>query len=95
MIVENPVPQEELDRLASLFGANSLERAPEGYLNHLKLRFPNECSRHKVLDVFGDFALVGVPFNGKVIAYKSGHGINTMIAKVVRDSLRSEIEGNN
>lgn len=95
VIVENPVPQEELDRLASLFGANSLERAPEGYLNHLKLRFPNECSRHKVLDVFGDFSLVGVPFNGKVIAYKSGHGINTMIAKVVRDSLRSEIEGNN
>ena len=93
VIVENPVPQEELDRLATLFGVHSLERAPEGYLNHLQLRFPNECSRHKLLDIFGDFSLVGVPFNGKVIAYKSGHGINTMIAKVIRDSLRSEIEG--
>ena len=36
IIVENPVPQDELDRLANIFKVNTLERAPEGYLNHLE-----------------------------------------------------------
>ena len=84
VIVEHPVPQEELDRLAGVFNASSLERAPEGYLNHLELRFQNECARHKLLDLIGDFSLVGMPIKGKVIAYKSGHRINTEVAKVIR-----------
>ena len=75
---------EELDRLAGVFNASSLERAPEGYLNHLELRFQNECARHKLLDLIGDFSLVGMPIKGKVIAYKSGHRINTEVAKVIR-----------
>ncbi len=84
VIVEHPVPQEELDRLAAVFNTSSLERAPEGYLNHLELRFQNECARHKLLDLIGDFSLVGMPIKGKVIAYKSGHRINTEVAKVIR-----------
>ena len=84
VIVEHPVPQEELDRLAGVFNTSSLERAPEGYLNHLELRFQNECARHKLLDLIGDFSLVGMPLKGKVIAYKSGHRINTEVAKVIR-----------
>ena len=85
VIVEHPVPQEELDRLAEVFNTSSLERAPEGYLNHLELRFQNECARHKLLDLIGDFSLVGMPIKGKVIAYKSGHRINTEVAKVIRN----------
>ncbi len=84
VIVEHPVPQEELDRLAGVFNTSSLERAPEGYLNHLELRFQNECARHKLLDLIGDFSLVGAPIKAKVIAYKSGHRINTEVAKVIR-----------
>lgn len=84
VIVEHPVPQEELDRLATVFNTSSLERAPEGYLNHLELRFQNECARHKLLDLIGDFSLVGNPIKAKVIAYKSGHRINTELAKVIR-----------
>ncbi len=90
VIVEHPVPQEELDRLAGVFNTASLERAPEGYLNHLELRFQNECARHKLLDLIGDFSLVGAPIKAKVIAYKSGHKINTEIAKVIR----SVVKGN-
>lgn len=85
VIVENPVPQEELDRLAGVFNTASLERAPEGYLNHLELRFQNECARHKLLDLMGDFALVGSPIKAKVIAYKSGHRINTEVARIIRN----------
>jgi len=84
VIVEHPVPQEELDRLAGVFNTTSLERAPEGYLNHLELRFQNECARHKLLDLIGDFSLVGAPIKAKVIAYKSGHRINTEVARIVR-----------
>jgi UDP-3-O-[3-hydroxymyristoyl] N-acetylglucosamine deacetylase/3-hydroxyacyl-[acyl-carrier-protein] dehydratase len=50
----------------------------------LELRFQNECARHKLLDLIGDFSLVGMPIKGKVIAYKSGHRINTEVAKVIR-----------
>ncbi len=92
VIVEHPVPQEELDRLAAVFNTSSLERAPEGYLNHLELRFQNECARHKLLDLMGDFSLVGAPIKAKVIAYKSGHRINTEIAKVIRNTVT--VKGN-
>lgn len=84
VIVENPVPQSELDRLATLFKVETLERAPEGYLNHLELRFSNECARHKLLDIMGDFSLVGYPIKAKVVGYKSGHKINTIVAKALR-----------
>ncbi len=84
VIVENPVPQDELDRLANLFHTEKLERVPSGYLNHLELRFSNECARHKLLDVIGDFALIGFPIKGKIIANKSGHHINTTVAKIIR-----------
>ncbi len=84
IIVENPVPQQELDRLAGIFNVKSLERAPEGYLNHLELRFPNECARHKLLDIIGDFSLIGTRLKAKVIGYKTGHKINTEIAKQLK-----------
>ena len=78
------VPQEELDRLAGLFNAKRLERVPEGYLSHTQLRFSNELARHKLLDILGDFSLVGYPIKGKVIAYKSGHSINSSVARELR-----------
>lgn len=84
VIVEHNVPQEELDRLAKLFNVKTLERVPEGYLSHTSLRFSNECARHKLLDVLGDIALVGYPIKGKVIAYKSGHSINSVVSKALR-----------
>lgn len=90
VIVEHPLPQEELDRLANLFNVSTLERAPEGYLNHLELRFPNECARHKLLDILGDFSLIGMPMKAKVIGYKSGHRINTTVAKILREEIKKE-----
>lgn len=90
IIVEHPVAQDELDRLANLFNVKSLERAPEGYLNHLELRFGNECARHKLLDILGDFSLVGMPLRAKVIGYKTGHHINTVVAGMLRKLAEKE-----
>jgi UDP-3-O-[3-hydroxymyristoyl] N-acetylglucosamine deacetylase/3-hydroxyacyl-[acyl-carrier-protein] dehydratase len=92
VIVENPVPQEELNRLAAIFNKQTVERAPEGYLNHLELRFPNEVARHKLLDLMGDLSLIGFPIKGKVIANKPGHQINTEAAKVLRKIAKKELQ---
>ena len=43
-------------------------------------RFPNECVRHKIVDLIGDLALVGRQINGRIVAYKSGHSLNQQMA---------------
>lgn len=91
VIAEREVPQDELDKISSLLGVDSVKRVPSGYLNNVDLRYPNECARHKLLDVMGDFSLIGYRIKGKVIAVKSGHKINTQMAKIIREQLKKDI----
>lgn len=49
------------------------------------LRFSDECARHKVLDLVGDFALAGCDFRGRVVAHRTGHRLN---AAMVREVLK-------
>ncbi len=44
-------------------------------------RFPNECVRHKIVDLIGDLSLVGRRICGRIVAYKSGHSLNQKLAK--------------
>jgi UDP-3-O-[3-hydroxymyristoyl] N-acetylglucosamine deacetylase / 3-hydroxyacyl-[acyl-carrier-protein] dehydratase len=44
-------------------------------------RFPDECARHKALDLIGDLYLVGRPIRGRLIAHKSGHELNHQLAR--------------
>jgi UDP-3-O-[3-hydroxymyristoyl] N-acetylglucosamine deacetylase/3-hydroxyacyl-[acyl-carrier-protein] dehydratase len=44
-------------------------------------RFPNECARHKIVDLIGDIALIGRPVKGRIVAYKSGHTLNQQLAE--------------
>lgn len=44
-------------------------------------RFADECVRHKVLDLIGDLFLVGRPLRGRIVAYKSGHQLNHLLAR--------------
>ena len=54
-------------------------------------RFPNECVRHKIVDLIGDLALVGRPVKGRVVAYKSGHSLNLQLARKLYEAAnRSE-----
>ena len=84
VIVENPVAQENVDRMAALFNVPKLEVSQSGYLNNLELRFTNECARHKLMDVIGDLALCGYRLKGRVVASKPGHGVNTAAAKLLK-----------
>ena len=87
VIVEHPVTEEQVSRMSQLFNVPALEVREDGYLSNLTLRFPNECARHKMLDLIGDLRLCGGFLKAKVTAEKAGHGINTAAAKAVRATL--------
>ena len=84
VISEKRVEGEELKKLGELFGKSYPDSIESGYLNIDKPLFPNECARHKLLDLLGDLYLSGIRIKGRVIAYKPGHKINTEIAKIIR-----------
>ncbi|MDR2026126.1 MAG: bifunctional UDP-3-O-[3-hydroxymyristoyl] N-acetylglucosamine deacetylase/3-hydroxyacyl-ACP dehydratase [Prevotellaceae bacterium] len=90
VIVENACDKNELQHLAELFNKPTVERVPEGYLNNLQLRFINEPARHKLLDLIGDLSLIGFRINGRVIAFKPGHQINTETARELRKTIKRE-----
>ena len=86
VIVEHPVTEEQVNQMSQLFNIPALEVREDGYLSNLVLRFPNECSRHKLLDLIGDLRLAGGFLKAKVTAEKAGHGVNTAAALKVRQS---------
>lgn len=84
VFVNRVISQEELDRLAKLFNKPSVKVSRKGILNNVELHFENEPARHKLLDVVGDLALVGMPFNAHIIARKPGHSTNVEFAKMLK-----------
>lgn len=89
VIVEHPVTDEQVARMSQLFNVPTLKVREDGYLSNLVLRFPNECARHKLLDLIGDLRLAGGFLKAKVTAEKAGHGINTQAAKAVRKQIKT------
>ena len=87
VIVEHPVTDEQVDGMSRLFNVPALKVREDGYLSNLRLRFSNECARHKLLDLIGDLRLCGGFLKAKVTAEKVGHGINTTAAKAVRNNI--------
>lgn len=84
VIVEHPVSDEQIEHMSKLFNVPKLKISDKGYLTNVRLRFPNECARHKLLDLIGDLRLAGGFLKAKVTAYKSGHSINTTAARQIR-----------
>lgn len=82
VIADKKMEQEEIARLAQLFGYGQIE-VKEGILNNLELHFENEPARHKLLDVIGDLALCGRFIKGRVIAERPGHKANASMAKML------------
>ena len=81
--VDQPLSNANMDRLKKAFGKDEIAVKPNGILDNLKLNYTNEAARHKLLDLVGDLALVGMPIKGKIIANKPGHKINTDFAKEI------------
>ena len=79
-----------LIRGASLDNAVCFTRS--GILNPEGLRFPDECCRHKVLDLIGDLALIGRPLVGHVIAERAGHAMHAaLVAQIMNDRSTYEV----
>ena len=88
VLVDQPVSEQEMGRLAKVFKRDKIEVKSEGYLNNLELRFPNEPARHKLLDVIGDLALIGYPIKARIIANRPGHSSNVEFAKKIKQYIK-------
>ncbi len=86
VVVERPLPDEQLEHLKRLFNKEDI-KVTNGYINNLELRYSNELARHKLLDLLGDFALLGLRIKGRVCATRPGHFANSEFMK----QLKSEI----
>ena len=91
VVVENPVSDEQLEHLKQVFDKQDI-RITGGYLNNLELRFNNELARHKLLDLLGDFALLGMRIKGRVWATRPGHFANTQFMQQLKQTIRREGE---
>src|ERR1700760_2147316 len=90
VVVDKDVDDEELAHLAKLFNRKDIKVAPQGILNNIELRHQNEPARHKLLDMIGDLALVGVPLRGHIMAARPGHAANVAFAKKIKTLIKKE-----
>ena len=88
--VDKEISATTMDNLKKAFGKENLTVKPNGILDNLTLHYPNEAARHKLLDVVGDLSLIGTRIQGKVIANKPGHYVNTQFAKKLAKIIKIE-----
>ena len=88
VIYERQTTQERLDTLADMLHVEHRDATELGYIQHKPLVWDNECTRHKLLDVIGDMALIGKPVKGRIVATRPGHTINNKFAREMRKEIR-------
>lgn len=95
VIVDRVVEDEEMERLAKVFNKPKVEVRKEGILNNLELRFQNEPARHKLLDLLGDLALIGMPIKAQIMAARPGHASNVAFARKIKALIKKTRKKNN
>ncbi len=90
VVVDRPVSQQKLDELATLFNKPHVEIKEKGILNNVQLHFQNEPARHKLLDIVGDLALIGMPIKAHILAARPGHAANVEFAKKIKQLIKNE-----
>ncbi len=88
VIYERQLEQDKLDKLADLLGVPRMDATKLGYIQHKPLVWDNECTRHKLLDIIGDMALIGKPIKGRIVATRPGHTVNNKFARLMRKEIR-------
>ena len=85
VIVDKEATDNELEQIRKKIGIKEkITLGNNGILNNKELRFKNEPVRHKLLDLIGDLALIGVPIKAQILAARPGHKSNVEFAKQVR-----------
>lgn len=92
--VDKEISPETMENLKKAFNKDSISVKPNGILDNLTLHYPNEAARHKLLDVIGDLSLIGTRIQGKIIANKPGHFVNTQFAKKMSKIIKLEERNN-
>lgn len=90
VVVDRPISQQKLDELAELFGKPHVEIKEKGILNNVQLHFQNEPARHKLLDIVGDMALIGMPIKAHILAARPGHAANVEFAKKIKQLIKRD-----
>ncbi|HDP95038.1 MAG TPA: UDP-3-O-[3-hydroxymyristoyl] N-acetylglucosamine deacetylase [Candidatus Aminicenantes bacterium] len=77
----------ELSQLGLAEGGrmNNFILIDKGEVINTKLRFPDELARHKILDIMGDFYLLGRPIRGRITAQRTGHADNARMVNLIRE----------
>ncbi len=88
VIVEKPLPNDELEKIREIFNKKNLSVCESGYLSNIDISNDNEVARHKLLDLIGDLALLGQRIKGRVFATRPGHKSNTEIGKIIRKTIK-------
>ena len=88
VIYEKQVEQPTLDQLADLLKVPHMDATSIGYIQNKPLIWDNECTRHKLLDIIGDVALIGKPIKGSIVATRPGHTVNNKFARMIRKDIR-------
>ena len=88
VIYERQMSQENLDKLADVLGVPHMDATNLGYIQNKPLVWDNGCTRHKLLDIIGDMALIGRPIKGRIVATRPGHTVNNKFARLMRKEIR-------
>jgi len=93
VFLDREVKKEELSKVQKMFHVDKeIFSGENGMLNGTELRFPNEPVRHKVLDLIGDLALLGMPLRGHIIAARSGHAANIELVKKIKKVYNKKLQ---
>jgi UDP-3-O-[3-hydroxymyristoyl] N-acetylglucosamine deacetylase/3-hydroxyacyl-[acyl-carrier-protein] dehydratase len=90
VLVDKEVSDEELTNLAKLLKKPKIEVKKNGILNNTQLKYENEPARHKLLDIVGDLALIGMPIKGHFLAARPGHAANVAFAKKIKQLIKAD-----
>lgn len=90
VLVDKEVSKKQLDHLRKVFHKEDVEIKGKGVLNNTQLHFFNEPARHKLLDIVGDLALVGMPLKMHILAARPGHAGNVAFAKKIKALIKAQ-----
>lgn len=90
VFVDRLIKKDELKRLAKFFNRPEIQVRDQGILNNVELYYNNEPARHKLLDLIGDLATIGMPIKGHIIAIRPGHKSNIEFAKLIKKQIKQE-----
>lgn len=90
VIANEPLDDASMKRLSEKYDIPMGDIKTEGIVNDMDMRHDNEPARHKLLDVIGDLALIGMPIKGKIIASKPGHATNVEFARQLKRYIKEK-----